>query len=75
VRANGQLDFFGRTVNVAARVEGLAAKNEVVLSGAAAKTIDVDSVALQLRATATFGKERIKGVEGLIDVVRLSFSE
>jgi adenylate cyclase len=75
VRANGQLDYFGRTVNVAARVEGLAAKNEVVLSGTAAQTIDVDALARSVRATPTFGKERVKGVDGLVDVVRLALQQ
>ena len=30
---NGRLDYFGQTVNLAARVQGLAAENEICLSG------------------------------------------
>ena len=32
VTLNGRLDYFGQTVNLAARVQGLAAENEICLS-------------------------------------------
>jgi class 3 adenylate cyclase len=32
VTLNERLDYFGRTVNLAARVQGLAAENEIYLS-------------------------------------------
>ncbi len=34
VTLNGQLDYFGQAVNVAARIQGLASSNEICISGA-----------------------------------------
>ncbi|MBX5480456.1 MAG: hypothetical protein IRZ16_01210 [Myxococcaceae bacterium] len=33
ITANGQLDYFGQSVNIAARLQGLAGANELVVSG------------------------------------------
>ena len=40
VRANDRLDFFGTTVNVAARLQGQAAAGEIVLTRASAEAVD-----------------------------------
>lgn len=75
IEANGSTDYFGRTVNVAARVESLARPDELVVSWAvladeaAAAAIDAAVV-----AGATLERDRcqVKGVADEIDVVRLA---
>jgi len=69
VTLNDRLDYFGQTVNIAARVQGLAAANEIVVT---------DDVLRQPAATelvADLDREsfdsELKGVAGLVLVHRL----
>jgi class 3 adenylate cyclase len=78
IEANGSTDYFGRTVNVAARVESLARPDELVASWAvladeaAAAAIDAAVV-----AGATLARDRcqVKGVADEVEVVRLTLPE
>lgn len=71
INNNGSLDYFGQTVNLAARVQGLAGPGEVWASGVlmawpgAAETL----AGLGWRAEAR--QARLKGVGGQTDVCRL----
>ena len=61
VTLNERLDYFGRTVNVAARVQGLASENEVYLSDELYRLPDAADLLTGVeRATRTV---RVKGVE------------
>lgn len=67
VTANGALDYFGSTVNVAARLQHLAESGEIVLERRAA-----DRLAKNARvATGASSEVRVKGIEHALDVVRL----
>jgi class 3 adenylate cyclase len=74
IEANGLVDYFGRTVNIAARVESLAGADELVVSWAAAETPEVMKY-LDDQGTSgdTVTKDRkpVKGVDGDVVVVRL----
>lgn len=71
ITANGMLDYFGQTVNVAARLQGLAASGECTLTREL-----FDSVPEPLQAGFALERStpaaRLKGVEGAVDVVHLT---
>jgi class 3 adenylate cyclase len=71
VTANGALDYFGSTVNVAARLQHLAASGEIVLEKRAAEY-------LAKNANVVVGEPaevRVKGIEHALDVVRVRLKE
>ncbi len=73
VTANGALDYFGQTVNVASRVQHLAGTGELLLPR------DVyESLASEDRARVVEKERlqaRVKGVEAPLDLVRVGLSE
>ena len=78
VEANKTVDYFGRTVNIAARVESLAAPDELVLSWAVLAAHGVKSVVDELSAlghTASTDHQKVKGIEGDVEVVRVAVKQ
>lgn len=78
VEANGQTDYFGRTVNVAARVEGLAAADECVLSWTVVGDPEVRAFLDEARAagdTIRDDKRAVKGVAGEVEIVRVAVAD
>jgi class 3 adenylate cyclase len=72
VTANGQLDYFGQTVNVASRVQHLADSGELVLEASA-----LDALRPEIRALVDAGERfeaRVKGVEGPLGLVRVTLN-
>lgn len=69
VTANGSLDFFGQTVNVAARLQGLAESGEVVLESEALSRLPAELRA-GLQISEPF-QARVKGVTGPLTLVRV----
>lgn len=71
ITANGMLDYFGQTVNVAARLQGLAASGECTLTREL-----LDSVPGELLAGFSTDRStpaaRLKGVDAAVDVVHLT---
>ena len=69
VTLNDRLDYFGQTVNIAARVQGLSAAGEIVV------TEDVLSLAGAAELVGTLEVEsepaRLKGVAGDVRVHRI----
>jgi len=69
VTLNDRLDYFGQTVNVAARVQGLAGAEEIYV------TEDVFShpgVKAQLKGFRVFrGKARLKGIQEEVQVYKI----
>jgi class 3 adenylate cyclase len=63
----GEVDFFGNTVNAAARLMKLSGDGEAVISGTAAGEPGVDA----LLEGAAREQARLKGFDGEIAVVRL----
>lgn len=75
VEANGQVDYFGRTVNIAARVESLASPDELVLSWTAVDDPAVRAFLDEARAIGdrvASDQQRVKGVVDEVDVVRIT---
>lgn len=70
VTANGSLDFFGQTVNVAARLQSLAASGEVVLQADAWAQLPSE-LRDRWAVTAPF-KASVKGVAEPLTVVRVT---
>jgi class 3 adenylate cyclase len=72
VELNERLDYFGRTVNIASRVEGVAAAGEIVCTdevyGAPGVRESVAAAGLRVER----GSAPLKGIAGEVPVVRLS---
>ena len=70
VTANGALDYFGQTVNVASRVQHLAASGEIVMPVEVFDFLDRGPV--ERACGEENGCEaRVKGVEGPLELVRV----
>jgi len=68
VTANGSLDYFGQTVNVASRIQHLAESGQIVMPNDLLESLPArerDSVQIVERFHA-----RVKGVEQPLDLVR-----
>jgi class 3 adenylate cyclase len=73
VNANEQVDYFGRTVNVAARVESLANKDEVLVSEQAlAEPSTASAISLLTDCTFTPDAQPVKGVAQPVQVLRIA---
>lgn len=74
VESNDRLDYFGQTVNLAARLQGLADAREVCLSCSMHVTPGVPEILAQAGATVTEEQVRVKGVSQEVQVVRARFA-
>jgi adenylate cyclase len=72
VTANGALDYFGQTVNVASRVQHLAASGEIVLSAELLETMEEPTRA-RLTVRERF-EASVKGVREPLALVRLGLA-
>ncbi len=72
VTANGTLDYFGQTVNIASRVQHLAQSGELVLPRELYDALsDQDRAALRMREDF---KARVKGVDEPLSLVRVGLA-
>ena len=71
VTLNDRLDYFGRMVNLAARLQGLARSGEVLLSGVLADDPKVREVLAGV-ASGTREAATVRGMERPVDVLRLA---
>lgn len=71
VELNERLDYFGRTVNIAARVQGLARAGEVVCTADVFESPGVASAVAAAELDATRAKAPLKGIAGEVPVVRM----
>ncbi|MEP7122945.1 MAG: DUF5939 domain-containing protein [Byssovorax sp.] len=72
VELNERLDYFGRTVNIAARVQGLAGAGEIVCSEAVYSAAGVREVVAAAGLVATSTSVSLRGIAGDVPVVRLA---
>ncbi|MDP2340130.1 MAG: adenylate/guanylate cyclase domain-containing protein [Deltaproteobacteria bacterium] len=78
VEANDNIDYFGRTVNIAARVESLANPDELVLSWAVMAAPDVKGIVGEFEKgghSVRSDQKKVKGIEGDVEVVRIAVKE
>ncbi len=71
ITANGTLDYFGQTVNVAARLQGLAASGECTLTRELFDTVP-ESARTGFAEDHSTPAARLKGVDAAVDVVHLT---
>ncbi|MBI4575504.1 MAG: adenylate/guanylate cyclase domain-containing protein [Planctomycetes bacterium] len=71
MNANGRLDYFGRTVNIAARIQGESEGGDVVLSEDLAGEPEVREAIRQAGFEAVPCEAELKGIEGRFRLVRL----
>jgi adenylate cyclase len=71
VNANGQMDYFGRTVNIAARIQGLSEGGDVVLAEALHGEPGLQAVLAELPCTAQRFRAPLKGIAGEAALIRL----
>ncbi len=64
VNLNGKLDYFGSTVNMAARIQGIANPNEVVISENIFKNEESRKIIISYTKTVTKSKRVFKGLNG-----------
>ncbi|HKI98684.1 MAG TPA: DUF5939 domain-containing protein [bacterium] len=74
VNANGQMDYFGRTVNIAARIQGLSEGDDIVLSEALWAESAIQAVLAGVPVEAQGFRAALKGIEGETALVRLRFT-
>ena len=70
VTLNDRRDYFGQTVNLAARVQALAHANQIVISNDVAIQPSVTELIRGLEATSSI--VQVKGIESEIAVHRLT---
>lgn len=72
VTLNDRLDYFGQTVNIAARVQGLASAGEIVVTGSTFSHPGMESLLGQAELAAARATAPLKGIDAPVDVVRLT---
>jgi class 3 adenylate cyclase len=70
VTANGILDYFGQTVNIAARLQAQAGSGELVVEAPLAEQAIAAGV-LNGRAVVERGRAELKGVTGALEIARV----
>ncbi|WP_394121095.1 DUF5939 domain-containing protein [Planococcus donghaensis] len=75
VNSNDRLDYFGRTVNIAARIQGQGEGNDVIIS----REVLAQPMSAEVLARADVELEEflavLKGIEGAVDLVRIRLRE
>jgi len=71
INANDRLDYFGRTVNIAARVQRESQGGDLVISAETFQRPGVQVVLAEYGVRHSNYKARFKGIHGEIEVVRL----
>jgi adenylate cyclase len=71
VNANGQMDYFGRTVNIAARIQGLSSGGDVVLAAAVLRDPELQAVLGDLPSSVERFRAPLKGIAGEAELCRL----
>jgi class 3 adenylate cyclase len=69
VTLNDRLDFFGQTVNIASRVQGLADADEIYLTEEIYSSPGVPELVSHMHVSAH--RAQLKGVQRLMDVYRV----
>jgi class 3 adenylate cyclase len=71
VNSNDRLDYFGRTVNMAARIQGLSQGDDILISQEVLNDPQVkELVSRELKTVYPFYAE-LKGIPGTVPLIRL----
>jgi class 3 adenylate cyclase len=71
VELNDRLDYFGRTVNIAARVQGVADAGEIVCTDEVWRAPGVGDAVSVAGLSARQAEVPLKGIDGAVPVIRL----
>lgn len=71
VTANGVLDYFGQTVNLAARLQGAAGEGEIVVTEDLARRAETEGILGPARVTERF-RATLKGLDRPVEAARLA---
>jgi class 3 adenylate cyclase len=71
VQLNDRLDYFGTTVNVAARVQAKAAGGEIVVTESTYLQPDVEKLLHAAKFAATKEQVELRGIDGQTAIVRM----
>ncbi|MBX7058804.1 MAG: adenylate/guanylate cyclase domain-containing protein [Leptospirales bacterium] len=75
VNSNERLDYFGRTVNLAARLQGLSRGGDLILSRSLAEEPALQPLLKQSGLNAVKYLARLKGIAGEYPIARISLAE
>lgn len=73
INSNDRLDYFGRTVNIAARIQGASKGDDIVMSGECFQRPAVREILRDASATVDRFQTNLKGIEGVFDLYRVGF--
>lgn len=71
VNSNDRLDYFGRTVNIAARIQGQSIGNDIVISKEYLENKKIDDLLKRQSIEMQSFKADLKGIEENIDLVKI----
>jgi len=71
VRANDRLDFFGTTVNIAARLQQQARAHEIVLSATLLRHPEIERLVREGGHTVEHFRAELKGLRGTQSLIRI----
>lgn len=72
VTSNDKLDYFGRTVNIAARVQGLSGGNDIMLSKTVYDELNIKELVGSYGWKTKPIQANLKGVQGLYDIIHIT---
>lgn len=73
VNANGYLDYFGRTVNIAARIQNESQGDDIILTEEVFHEPEIQAQLTQFPLEQTFYGATLKGIDGSFRLCRLRF--
>lgn len=71
VNANDKMDYFGRTVNIAARVQGLSIGGDVVMTDVFTKLTECEKVLEEYSFDKDIFGSHLKGIENVFQLIRI----
>lgn len=71
INSNDRLDYFGRTVNIASRIEGASLGHDIVLSGTCMERLGVREILQSAGCNVQKFSTNLKGIEGVFDLYRI----
>ncbi|MCZ8513576.1 DUF5939 domain-containing protein [Paenibacillus filicis] len=74
VNSNGTLDYFGRTVNLAARTQSMSRGGDIMISRESAERPGVRGLIDEYGAASEWLTAEFKGIEGRIELARLTLT-
>lgn len=75
VNSNNRLDYFGRTINIAARIESQGSGGDIILSRDDFEQKNLSTLLQGAGIELSFFSAVLKGIEGPMELVRITFND